>query len=57
MLRKYREIIVGVLFGLGACLIDTLMHAQMMDRAFLGENSFSPVRKCCFIAAFIWRLG
>jgi hypothetical protein len=37
VLRKYREIVVGILFGLGACLIDTVMHARMMDRTFWDE--------------------
>ena len=37
MLQKYREIVVGILFGLGACLIDTVMHARMMDRTFWDE--------------------
>lgn len=37
MLRKYREIVVGILFGLGACLIDIVMHAGMMDRTFWDE--------------------
>ena len=37
MLRKYREIVVGVLFGLGARIIDTVMHAQMTDRGFWDE--------------------
>jgi hypothetical protein len=37
VLRKYREIVVGILFGLGACLIDIVMHARMMDRTFWAE--------------------
>lgn len=37
MLRKYREIVVGILFGLGACLIDIVMHARMMDRTYWDE--------------------
>ena len=29
MLQKYKEIFYGVLFGLGAGIIDTVMHARM----------------------------
>jgi hypothetical protein len=29
MLQKYKEIFYGILFGLGAGIIDTVMHAQM----------------------------
>ena len=34
MLQKYKEIFYGVLFGLGACTIDTVMHARMENTSF-----------------------
>lgn len=38
MFQKYREISWGLLFGLGAVILDTLMHAQMTDRSFWAES-------------------
>jgi hypothetical protein len=37
MLQKYKEIVYGLLFGVGAAAIDTVMHAQMTDRSFWDE--------------------
>ena len=37
MFDKYKEIYHGLLFGLGAGAIDTVMHAQMADRSFWEE--------------------
>jgi len=34
---KYREILYGLLFGVGACAIDIVMHAEMSDRSLLEE--------------------
>jgi signal transduction histidine kinase len=34
---SYREILYGVLFGVGACVIDIVMHARMTDRSFVQE--------------------
>ena len=34
MLQKYKEIFYGILFGLGAGTIDTVMHARMEDTSF-----------------------
>ena len=34
MIQKYKEIFYGVLFGLGACTIDTVMHARMENTSF-----------------------
>ena len=34
MLQKYKEIFYGILFGLGAGIIDTVMHARMEDTSF-----------------------
>ena len=37
MFQKYKEIVYGLLFGVGAAVIDTMMHAQMTDRSFWVE--------------------
>lgn len=37
MAQKYKEIFYGLLFGLGAATIDTVMHARMADHSFLDE--------------------
>lgn len=37
MLQKYKEIFYGILFGLGACTIDTVMHARMENTSFWTE--------------------
>jgi hypothetical protein len=37
VLNRYKEILYGVLFGLGASVIDIVMHAQMADRSFWNE--------------------
>jgi hypothetical protein len=34
MLQKYKEIFYGILFGLGAGIIDTVMHARMENTSF-----------------------
>ena len=34
MLQRYKEIIYGLLFGLGASVIDVFMHASMEQRGF-----------------------
>ena len=38
MFQKYKEIVYGLLFGVGAAVIDTLMHAQMTGRSFWAES-------------------
>lgn len=38
MFQKYKEIVYGLLFGVGAAVIDTVMHAQMRDRSFWAES-------------------
>ena len=35
MLKNHREIFYGLLFGVGAALLDTLIDAVMQDKAFL----------------------
>ena len=37
MLQKYKEVFYGVLFGLGAGIIDTVMHARMENTSFWAE--------------------
>lgn len=37
MLRKYKEIFYGLAFGVGAGVIDTVMHGQMADRSLWEE--------------------
>lgn len=37
MFDKYKEIFYGLLFGVGAGAIDTVMHAQMAERNFWEE--------------------
>ncbi len=37
MISRYREVFFGLLIGLAACVIDTIMHARMQDRSFLEE--------------------
>ncbi len=37
MFQKYKEIVYGLLFGVGAAVIDTVMHSQMTDRSFWVE--------------------
>jgi len=34
MFQKYKEIFYGILFGLGASTIDTVMHARMENTSF-----------------------
>jgi hypothetical protein len=38
MFQKYKEMVYGLLFGVGAAVIDTVMHAQMTDRSFWAES-------------------
>ena len=38
MFQKYKEIVYGLLFGVGAAIIDTVMHAQMTGRSFWAES-------------------
>jgi hypothetical protein len=33
----YRELLFGVVFGVGACAIDVVMHARMSGRSLLEE--------------------
>lgn len=37
MLQRYKEIFYGLLFGLGASLIDMEMHARMEHGSFMAE--------------------
>ena len=38
---RHREVLVGLVFGLGASLIDVVMHARMSARSVL-EEIFQP---------------
>jgi hypothetical protein len=44
MLRKYKEIVYGFFFGLGAGIIDTLMDARMEGQGLQDELALHPVR-------------
>jgi len=37
LLSRYKEIFYGVLFGLGAGIIDIVMHAETAERSFWNE--------------------
>lgn len=37
MLQRYKEVFYGLLFGLGASVIDVFMHASMEQQGFLTE--------------------
>lgn len=47
VLRKFREILYGVLFGLGAALIDVAMHARMYGRGAM-ETIIHPSPEMAF---------
>lgn len=34
MILRYKEVFYGILFGLGAVVIDTVMHSRMLNRGF-----------------------
>ena len=53
MLRKYKEIFYGLLFGLGAWVIDAGMHARMEDRSFWTELVQPQVAMIFYRALFI----
>ena len=37
MLQRYKEVVYGLLFGLGASIIDVFMHASMEQQGFWAE--------------------
>jgi hypothetical protein len=37
MLQRYKEVFYGLLFGLGASVIDVFMHASMEQQGFWME--------------------
>ena len=39
MLQRYKEVFYGLLFGLGASVIDVFMHASMAAAALVYENA------------------
>jgi H+/Cl- antiporter ClcA len=42
MLRNYREIVYGVIFGLGAAILDLVMDARAENQTFSGEIGAHP---------------
>ena len=36
-IKRYREILYGLVFGIGACVIDIVMHAGMTERSAIEE--------------------
>lgn len=37
MILRYKEVFYGILFGLGAVVIDTVMHSRMLNRTLWEE--------------------
>lgn len=52
----YREILYGFLFGVGACVIDIIMHARMTNRSAL-EELIRPSPEMLFYRALFLILG
>lgn len=53
---SYREILYGIVFGIGACLIDVVMHVEMAGRSF-AEELFRPSLEMLFYRALFLLLG
>ncbi len=53
MLRKFKEIWFGVLFGVGAVVIDAAMHAQMSRHSFLDELAAPSVEMIFYRVIFL----
>lgn len=53
---QYREVLYGLVFGLGACVIDIFMHARMTDRAVL-EELLQPSAEMLFYRGLFLILG
>ena len=52
MLNRYKEIVYGVVFGLGAAALDTAMDARSESESFLGEIGNHPgmlIYRCLFV--------
>lgn len=53
---RYREVLYGVVFGVGACVIDIVMHARMTERSVL-EELFQPSAAMLFYRGLFLILG
>lgn len=53
---RYREVLYGLTFGLGACVIDIVMHARMNGRTAL-EELIRPDREMVFYRVLFLALG
>jgi len=56
MLQRYKEIFYGILFGLGAGMIDSVMHARMANRSFWTEL-FQPQPEMIFYRVLFLLFG
>src|SRR5207247_9429842 len=60
MLTRYREVFVGLLFGLAATAIDVVMHERMQDRSFAAELIHPDIGMLFYrviLVAFVAALG
>jgi hypothetical protein len=53
MLQRYKELFYGLLFGLGASVIDVSMHASMEQRGFWTELFRPQAAMAAYRGAFI----
>ena len=49
MLRRHREIFYGLLFGLGAALIDTFIDAKTQNKSFWDVSLGMTLYRFCFV--------
>lgn len=49
MMKGHREIFVGLMFGVGAALLDMLIDAVAQDKAFLDVPAFMVLYRFLFI--------
>ena len=50
---RYRELVFGVIFGIGACMIDIVMHARMTGRSLLEELIWPSPEMLFYRALFL----
>lgn len=53
MLQRYKEVFYGLLFGLGASVIDVSMHASMEQQGFWTELLRPQLAMAAYRASFI----
>lgn len=53
---RYREVMFGIIFGIGACMIDVVMHARMMEKSLL-EELIWPAPEMLFYRALFMLFG